>query len=271
MAMSSILTDNLTLPERRLFLEELCCELCRFLHMVDEGLAPETVFVEREVSLGPPGAFSDIHVGHATIAPYFVEVKYGLPEDELLARLHLKYGVLQPEFSSTRRLVIVVHTKGQDDRAALKQRIASVVSPALEVEHQVVALFGVPDRCPGYVDSALQAAKALRSIGRAVADSWQRQLDREQPSAGMHIGVAYGNMQIVALRPSSRTHSTAIADVINVASRLMSAAAPGEILIANSFYQQLPQATRNLFSRVEPQEAHNVGKLRAWRLPARTT
>ena len=54
--------QSVYLPELRLFLEELCCELCRFRHMKDDRLAPEDINVDREWSLGPPGAFADIYV-----------------------------------------------------------------------------------------------------------------------------------------------------------------------------------------------------------------
>lgn len=410
-------THPLTTQELRLFLEELCCELCRFLHMADGGVLPESLSIEREYPLGKSGAFADVRVAHAQgdLQPYFIEVKWAVPEDELLARLRLKYGAASSALDEARRLVIVLDTSLRGDREALLARIRSAVRKELDVDlwdearllslverafqirataideqslldmrdavqrvtarhafgddaelggshslsidalreqllwrfafwrlrqireqgqlqprqilppgtyrgvavviadlcsfssfvrdtpddhivrdsltsfyskaryevvnrggmienfvgDQVLALFGVPDRCFGYIDSALQAARALLSVGEAVSEHWQQQIDREQPSAGMHIGVAYGDLQIVSLRPSSRTHSTAIADVINVAARLMSMAAPGEVLVANSFYKQLSVPARAPFQPVGPQEARNVGRLRAWRLPAR--
>lgn len=410
-------TEPLTTQDLRLFLEELCCELCRFLHMTDDGLPPEALSIEREYPLGD-GAFADVRVARAdgTGVPYFVEVKWGVPDDELLSRLSLKYG-RATAMQGAGRLVVVLDTAGRGDRDTLLGRIRAALPPSLVVElwdeeqlltrvrrlfhihatrideqtlldmreavarvtaryafeddhggedpnaattgvaidalreqllwrfafwrlrqirgqrslhprqflppgtyrgvavviadlcsfssyvrdtpddtivrdsltsfyskaryevvnrggmienfvgDQVLALFGVPDRCPGYIDHALQASRALLSVGEAVSDFWQRQLDRQQPSAGMHIGVAYGDLQIVALRPSSRTHSTAIADVINVAARLMNMAGPGEVLVANSFYKQLSAGARAPFQPIAPQDARNVGRLRAYRLP----
>ena len=133
------------------------------------------------------------------------------------------------------------------------------------VGDQILALFGLPDRMPGYLDSALGAAKALLRVGEAVSQNWQRKIDREQPSSGMHVGVAYGEVQIMPLRPSSRSHTTAIADVINVAARLMNVAGPGEIVVTNSLYLQLQPESRAGFSEMEPQDGRNVGRLRAWR------
>ena len=46
--------------ELRLFLEETCCNLCRFQHVNEEKIAPESVRIDQEVYLGIPGAFADI-------------------------------------------------------------------------------------------------------------------------------------------------------------------------------------------------------------------
>lgn len=402
---------SLSLQELRLFLEELCCELSRFRHMVEQGQPPDALCIEREFPLSPGGPYADIHVSSlrpGEVPPYFIEVKFGVPDDELLSRLQLKYGQLPPALSEPARLIVVVDLAARDNRSQIAAALRRVVHPQLDLEiwdeqrllgevgrifgvtakvidedsllamrqavqsttaryafgddaatpvtplgsqllwrfafwrlrqirsqagrstrdilppgvyhgvavviadlcsfssfvrdtpddqivrdsltsfyskaryevvnrggmienfvgDQVLALFGVPDRCSGYIDQALGAAQALLSVGAAVSDYWQRQIDRQQPSAGMHIGVAYGDLQIVALRPSSRTHSTAIADAINVAARLMNMAAPGEVLVANSFYQQLSSSPRSAFVPVAPQDARNVGRLRAWRLPS---
>lgn len=402
---------SLSVQELRLFLEELCCELCRFRHMVEEGQPPDALRIEREFPLATGGPYADIHVSSVRagdVLPYFIEVKFGVPDDELLSRIQLKYGHQHPALAQKCRLILVVDLAPRADRSQLCATLRRVVDPRIELEiwdegrllvevgrifgvkatvidedsllamrqavqstmaryafgedegaavtplasqllwrfafyrlrqirsqdgrsprdilppgvyrgvavviadlcsfssfvrdtpddqivrdsltsfyskaryevvnrggmienfvgDQVLALFGVPDRCPGYIDQAMGAAQALLSVGAAVSDYWQRQIDRQQPSSGMHIGVAYGDLQIVALRPSSRTHSTAIADSINVAARLMNMAAPGEILVANSFYQQLSSPARSAFLPVAPQDARNVGRLRAWRLPS---
>src|SRR5215831_710745 len=46
--------------EMRLFLEELCCELCRFRHEADNGIDPDEVNIAREVQLAPLGACAGI-------------------------------------------------------------------------------------------------------------------------------------------------------------------------------------------------------------------
>lgn len=51
-----------SLRELRLFLEEICCNLCRFQHLYQNGYAPESVKINQEVYLGMPDAFADIKV-----------------------------------------------------------------------------------------------------------------------------------------------------------------------------------------------------------------
>ena len=62
----------------RLFLEEICCNLCRFQHVAEDGVAPEAVRIDQECYLGLPKAFADIRVQVPGAAPYFVEVDWGL-------------------------------------------------------------------------------------------------------------------------------------------------------------------------------------------------
>src|ERR1700687_2734111 len=67
-------------------------ELCRYRHVVQDGMAPEKVETVREVRLGPPGAFADIRVTAGDNRPYFVEVKWGHAKDEFFNRLVRKYA-----------------------------------------------------------------------------------------------------------------------------------------------------------------------------------
>ena len=78
--------------------------------------------------------------------------------------------------------------------------------------------------------------------------------------------MAIGDLQIVSLRPFSRTHMGAIGDCINVAARLMTVAGPGEIVVTNSFYQAVGEEEQAGFTEVGPVEAKNVGRIRAWKL-----
>ncbi|MFO0966288.1 MAG: adenylate/guanylate cyclase domain-containing protein [Gemmataceae bacterium] len=134
------------------------------------------------------------------------------------------------------------------------------------VGDEVIGFFGVPAQSNGDVAAALQTARCLLSIGESVSHHWQRRIDRVQASRGLHIGIALGDLQLVSLRPFSRTHMGAIGDCINVAARLMAAAGPGEIVVSNAFHQGLDEESQAGFAEVEPIEARNVGRIRAWKM-----
>lgn len=136
------------------------------------------------------------------------------------------------------------------------------------VGDEVIGVFGLPDRARGYIEAACETARALCSIGRSVANEWQRQIDRMQSAVGLHVGVAMGDLHLLSLRPFSRAHIGFIGDCINVAARLMSHATADEIIVSNSFYQRLPEAIRATFREQEPIEAKNVGRIRAWKATA---
>ncbi len=136
------------------------------------------------------------------------------------------------------------------------------------VGDEVIGIFGLPDHAPGYVEAAYETARALCSIGRSVAHEWQRQIDREQAPLGLHVGVALGDLHLMALRPFSRTHIGFIGDCINVAARLMSHATADEIIVSNSFYQRLSESSRAGFQPQDSIEAKNVGRIKAWKASA---
>ncbi len=136
------------------------------------------------------------------------------------------------------------------------------------VGDEVVGLFGLPDRTNGFAQGALDAARALLSIGNSVAHQWQRQIDRVQAASGVHVGLAIGDLQIVSLRPFGRTHVGAVGDCINLAARLMSSAGPSEIVASNAFFQSLDECSKSEFQEMEPVEAKNVGRIKAWKFTA---
>ena len=130
---------------------------------------------------------------------------------------------------------------------------------------------GKPGAFADFVQTALETAQSLVSIGDSVSHHWQRQIDRVQATGGVHIGLAIGDIQIVSLRPFGRTHIGAIGDSINVAARLMSSAGPGEIAVSNSFLQALDEKDGVNFQEMEPLEARNVGRIKAWKLSTERT
>ncbi|MCA9661152.1 MAG: adenylate/guanylate cyclase domain-containing protein [Myxococcales bacterium] len=392
----------------QLFVEEICCDLCRFIHIVDDDLASDDVQVRREVAIGPPGAFADIHVRATGRPAYFVEIKIGYPEDRLVRQLLRKYDeeasadprtptidaerlvlLTRPEdYADWASLVatleaglrpgltlevwdeahflrllrerfgIAVETlKGADlekvrtaveeakwrlvfgdteadgalrssllwhfspwalhrlhahqglapheilrpglyrglavvladlcafssyvrdtrDDALIRRCLATFYSQARHTIHncggmlyqfvgdEVVGVFGYPFGVGDAVDRALACARALLDVGTSVSHHWQREIDRVQRSAGVHVGMALGDLNLVPLRPYSTAHHGFVGDGLNIAARLMSAASCGQIVCSNTFFNRLPAAERAHFAAVDALEAKNIGMISCWR------
>ncbi len=106
-------------------------------------------------------------------------------------------------------------------------------------------------------------------IGNSVSNTWQRHIDRVQHSRGVHIGLTIGDIQVVSLRPYGRAHLGSVSDALNMAARLKDQAVSGEIVVSNSYYQSLTESSQSEFEPLEPIEAKNMGKIKAWKLDAR--
>jgi hypothetical protein len=132
--MNETLNNAAYRSEMRLLLEELCCDLCRFEHVTGEGLAPESIQIDREFWLGRPDAFADIRVVPGARPPYFVEVKYGYSRATLLAHLRLKYGQPAPGLAGVSHIILLVDTESFPDLPALKSELAGFLPQGLEVE-----------------------------------------------------------------------------------------------------------------------------------------
>lgn len=130
----------------------------------------------------------------------------------------------------------------------------------------VIGFFGIPSRGADDASRALACARGLLDVGASVAEQWQRQIDRVQPAAGVHVAMALGDVQMLSLRPFSRAHIGAVAEAMNLAARLVDISAPGEIVISNSLYHALPGAEQAAFTDLDPIEAKNMGRVRAWKL-----
>jgi len=130
---------------------------------------------------------------------------------------------------------------------------------------EVLAFFGVPDRQEGYLGRAMSCAQRLVEVGESVSHQWQRRIDRLQARQGVHIGMAMGDVRLVAQRPFSQAHVGAIGDAINMAARLTGEAGPREILVSNTVHWKLGAARPAGFAKSEPVEAKNLGRIQAWR------
>jgi class 3 adenylate cyclase len=393
----------------RLFLEEICCEICRFQVIGHHDLGAEEVEIAREVDLGVPGAFADVVVRSKGRPPFFVEVKYGYAGDRMIEHFTRKYQQASPTVPDANRIIVVVDRALRADWPQLETRLRKVTHKDLTLEFwdedrlhelvaecfglklgamtnegltelrnsiddvkwrwafgerhvestlktsllwhfgysrllqlhkihkfapedilpprryrnavvlladlssfssfvrdtrddevirnalttfysnsryavintggmmsqfvgdEVVALFGVPDVQDGYINHALDCARSLLQIGSSVSNRWQREIDRVQPSGGVHIGMAIGDIQSVLYRPFCRSYVGAVGDAVNLAARLLSQAKTNEIVVSNAYFQTLSDQDQSGFQEMEPLEAKNVGLIKAWKLEQRSS
>jgi adenylate cyclase len=118
----------------RLFLEEICCEICRFRHVEMDRVPPDAVQVSREVDLGLPGCFADMLVEPRGLAPYFVEVKCGYAADLMVKHLARKYSTPSPVHPEVSRLILVVDTHRYSDWEGYASQIRERIRPDLTLE-----------------------------------------------------------------------------------------------------------------------------------------
>lgn len=92
----------------------------------------------------------------------------------------------------------------------------------------VLILVGAPIPFEDHAARALDLAKRLRAAGREVTDRWS---DAEL-RLGMGVAVASGSVTVGVIGGASRLEYTAVGAAVNLASRLCSEAAHGEVLVA---------------------------------------
>ena len=136
------------------------------------------------------------------------------------------------------------------------------------VGDEVIGLYGIPDSTDGYLKSALDCARSLTQVGVSVCHDWQQHIDRVQAAEGVHIGMSLGDVQVVSLRPFGRAHLGAVSDGINMAARFLAYARQGEVVASNAFFQALAPDLQAEFTRLDPLDARNLGRINAWRLGA---
>jgi adenylate cyclase len=193
-------------------------------------------------SILPPGLYHDVVVLMADFCSYSSYVRD--TRDEAVSRRSLT------SFASKTRYRII------NDGGMLYQFLGD----------SVIGLFGIPEGTPGYLSRAVECACGLVEIGASVATGWQRQIDQIQPAAGVHVSMTLGDLQVLSLRPLSRTHMGVVGDSINLAARLNGVAGCDEIVVSNTLYQRLPDVVRAAFQELAPVDAKNIGRIHAWKL-----
>ncbi|MEE8273357.1 MAG: adenylate/guanylate cyclase domain-containing protein [Alphaproteobacteria bacterium] len=131
---NDVVSDEEHLRQLRLFLEELCSELCRFQHVVEDGLAPEEVRISREVSMDAPGSYADMRVQVPGQPPYFVEIKFAYPPDKLVAHISRKYGAGSSLAAEAKRLVLLIRSTDYPNWPDIEANIRSVLPPRLDLD-----------------------------------------------------------------------------------------------------------------------------------------
>jgi hypothetical protein len=81
-----------------------------------------------------------------------------------------------------------------------------------------------------------------------------------QETGGLSVGIAMGELDIVRLRPFSRTHLDAIGEMLNIGARLTDIAGSNEIVVSNAYYQNLQHRERTGFEAIGPVEARNIAE-----------
>jgi adenylate cyclase len=193
-------------------------------------------------SILPPGLYRDVVVVMADFCSYSSYVRD--TRNEAVSRRWLT------SFASKTRYRVI------NDGGMLYQFLGD----------SVVGLFGVPEGAPDYLAHALECARGLVDVGASVATGWQRQIDQIQPAAGVHVSMTLSDLQLLSLRPLSRTHMGVIGNSINLAARLGDIAGCDEIVVSNTLHQGLPDAVRTEFRELAPVDAKNIGRIRAWKL-----
>ena len=125
--------------EFNLFLQEICGDLCLFRHVVDDDIPPEKVKIHLEANIGISNLTADIRVRAPgrppyVVEPYFVEIKYGYPQDLLVTRLCEKYGKENGLTTEEKRLVVVTEPSDYPDWSNIEATLRNALSPNLELE-----------------------------------------------------------------------------------------------------------------------------------------
>lgn len=99
----------------------------------------------------------------------------------------------------------------------------------------VLILVGAPIDFADHAQRALELARQIRSVGVALTARWSN----NELQLGVGVGVASGFVTVGVIGGASRLEYTAVGSPVNLASRLCSEAAHGEILVDERTVQML--------------------------------
>ena len=107
-----------------------------------------------------------------------------------------------------------------------------------------MVLYGVPLKSKNDCQSAVKSAKEML---KALENFNQENTKLNLPKLEVGIGVNFGKVVSGNIGSERQMNYTVIGDTVNLASRLCSAAKPGEIIISDSVYNSLKN--KNGFNR----------------------
>lgn len=119
--------QRLDIVELRLFIEELPCSICRFMHASQDGVEPQSVRIKQEVQLGTPNAFADIVVRAPGRAPYIVEVDYRYSLERIAESLSRKYQRELGWFKSISKLILIFDPDNRPDDQELEKHVQTLI------------------------------------------------------------------------------------------------------------------------------------------------
>ena len=99
------------------------------------------------------------------------------------------------------------------------------------VGDEIMAVFGAPMDQPDHASRAVRAGQAMQ---RAMREVNARRAARGEPVIGIGIGIHTGEAVAGNMGSTNRLNYTVVGAAVNLAARLCSAAAPGEILISEA-------------------------------------
>lgn len=99
----------------------------------------------------------------------------------------------------------------------------------------VLILVGAPIEFPDHAQRAIDLARQIRDVGVALTRQWSN----EEMQLGVGVGVASGYATVGVIGGASRLEYTAVGSPVNLASRLCSEAAHGEVLVNERTVQLL--------------------------------
>ena len=124
--LTPVVSDSSHLGELRLLLEELCCDLSRFEH-VRRDASHQSMYRSIAKWRWDGKEFLRISGRPRGGGTYFVEVKYGCPDDAILRSLARKYAEPDEVVCHASRVVLVVDRIGRVDWEGLVRAARAAV------------------------------------------------------------------------------------------------------------------------------------------------